>query len=99
MHIKSALSQNPPVVVLSCLIGLGSLVVKATDSRRTCYEFGPRATEELPCGVPCTLNMSSAQRPPIGVVWKFGVGVPALVSSSSLDRSLKLRDPSPKALK
>ncbi|GBN93218.1 hypothetical protein AVEN_103967-1 [Araneus ventricosus] len=33
-------------------------------------------------------------RPPVGVVWKFGEGVPAQVSSSSSDRGSQLRRPS-----
>ncbi|GBN72378.1 hypothetical protein AVEN_76571-1 [Araneus ventricosus] len=35
-----------------------------------------------------------AKRPPAGVAWKFGEGVPAQVSSSSSDRDSKLRGPS-----
>ncbi|GBN05870.1 Aspartyl/asparaginyl beta-hydroxylase [Araneus ventricosus] len=34
------------------------------------------------------------KRPPVGVAWKFGEGVPARVSSSSSDRGSKLRGPS-----
>ncbi|GBM18459.1 hypothetical protein AVEN_66819-1 [Araneus ventricosus] len=34
------------------------------------------------------------KRPPVGVAWKFGEGVPAQVSSSSSDRGSKLRGPS-----
>ncbi|GBM73501.1 hypothetical protein AVEN_74764-1 [Araneus ventricosus] len=37
-----------------------------------------------------------AKRPPVGVAWKFGEGVPAQVSSSSSDRCSKLRGPTPK---
>ncbi|GBM09798.1 hypothetical protein AVEN_234637-1 [Araneus ventricosus] len=35
-----------------------------------------------------------AKRPPVGVAWKFGEGVPAQVSSSSSDHGSKLRGPS-----
>ncbi|GBL90991.1 hypothetical protein AVEN_184387-1 [Araneus ventricosus] len=35
-----------------------------------------------------------AKRPPVGVAWKFGEGVPAQVSSSSSDLGSKLRGPS-----
>ncbi|GBM03722.1 hypothetical protein AVEN_134943-1 [Araneus ventricosus] len=35
-----------------------------------------------------------AKRPPVGVAWKFGEGVPAQVSSSSSDSDSKLRGPS-----
>ncbi|GBL85872.1 hypothetical protein AVEN_63195-1 [Araneus ventricosus] len=35
-----------------------------------------------------------AERPPVGVVRKFGEGVPAHVSSTSSDRGSKLRGPS-----
>ncbi|GFX49104.1 hypothetical protein TNCV_3077221 [Trichonephila clavipes] len=42
--------------------------------------------------------MSRLKRPPISVVWKLEEGVPAQVSSTSLDHGSKLRDPSPKAL-
>ncbi|GBM55721.1 hypothetical protein AVEN_196616-1 [Araneus ventricosus] len=34
-----------------------------------------------------------AKRPPVGVAWKFGEGVPVQVSSSSSDRGSKLRGP------
>ncbi|GBN61485.1 hypothetical protein AVEN_151852-1, partial [Araneus ventricosus] len=34
------------------------------------------------------------KRPPAGVAWKFGEGVPAQASSSSSGRGSKLRDPS-----
>ncbi|GBL83992.1 hypothetical protein AVEN_23495-1 [Araneus ventricosus] len=33
------------------------------------------------------------KRPPVGVAWNFGEGVPAQVSSSSSDRGSKLRGP------
>ncbi|GFV76901.1 transposable element Tcb2 transposase [Trichonephila clavipes] len=51
----------------------------------------------VPCrGGRCTLNtrMSRLKRPPVGVM-KLGEWVPAQVSSSSLDHSLKLRGPLP----
>ncbi|GBL98198.1 hypothetical protein AVEN_268283-1 [Araneus ventricosus] len=35
-----------------------------------------------------------AKRPPAGVAWKLGEGAPAQASSSSSDRSSKLRGPS-----
>ncbi|GBM47865.1 hypothetical protein AVEN_91848-1 [Araneus ventricosus] len=35
-----------------------------------------------------------AKRPPVGVAWKFGEGVPAQVSSSSSDHGSKLQGPS-----
>ncbi|GBN82277.1 hypothetical protein AVEN_55476-1 [Araneus ventricosus] len=35
-----------------------------------------------------------AKRPPVGVVWKLGEGVPAQASSSPSDRGSKLRGPS-----
>ncbi|GFX03673.1 hypothetical protein TNCV_2112451 [Trichonephila clavipes] len=38
------------------------------------------------------------KRPPVGVVWWLGEGVPDQESSSSLDHGSKLRGPSPKAL-
>ncbi|GFS98744.1 uncharacterized protein TNCV_2591891 [Trichonephila clavipes] len=47
----------------------------------------------------CMLNLSRAEtRPPVGVAWKLGEGVPAQVSPTSLDHGSKLRGPSPKAL-
>ncbi|GBM67316.1 hypothetical protein AVEN_55053-1, partial [Araneus ventricosus] len=51
------------------------------------------STEDLSCVGPlCTLNHTQGvQRPPTGVVWKFGEEVPAQVSSSSSDRSSILR--------
>ncbi|GFW82930.1 hypothetical protein TNCV_2209821 [Trichonephila clavipes] len=44
------------------------------------------------------LDLASLKRPPVGVVWELGEGVPAQVSSTSLDHGSKLRGPSPKAL-
>ncbi|GFX62570.1 hypothetical protein TNCV_4867331 [Trichonephila clavipes] len=55
----------------------GSLVVKATDSWPVCHDFEPGTTEDPPCRRDrYTLNMSMIKRPPIGVVWKLGLGVP-----------------------
>ncbi|GFX42424.1 hypothetical protein TNCV_1519881 [Trichonephila clavipes] len=49
-------------------------------------------TEDPPC------RGAEAQSPYLGVLWKFRVGVPAHVLSSSLDCSSKLRSPLPIAL-
>ncbi|GFX03978.1 hypothetical protein TNCV_4678821 [Trichonephila clavipes] len=40
---------------------------------------------------------SVAQSPPVGVVLKFGVGLPAQICSSAFDHVSKLRDPLPVA--
>ncbi|GBL88461.1 hypothetical protein AVEN_159060-1 [Araneus ventricosus] len=56
----------------------------------------PDSTEDPPC-MRAPLHAKSYvgdKRPPAGVVWKFGEGVPAQVSSSSSDSGSKLRDPS-----
>ncbi|GFY28259.1 uncharacterized protein TNCV_4395931 [Trichonephila clavipes] len=74
--------------------GRGSLVVKVSDSGWPCHEFEPSTTKASPC----TLNLSRAQTSShwCGVV--FRRGVPAQVSSTSLDHDSKERAPSPKAL-
>ncbi|GFW43726.1 hypothetical protein TNCV_4770751 [Trichonephila clavipes] len=49
-------------------------------------EFEPCTAEDPPCrGGDARLIY---RRPPVGVVWKLGGGVPAQVSSSSLDHGL-----------
>ncbi|GFW07854.1 hypothetical protein TNCV_3919871 [Trichonephila clavipes] len=73
--------------------------VKITDSWVACHEFEPCNAEDPPCrGGRSTFNLSRIKRPPVGGVWILGEGMPAQVSSSSLDQSSKCRDPSPKAL-
>ncbi|GFU97811.1 uncharacterized protein TNCV_2532831 [Trichonephila clavipes] len=56
-------------------------------------ESGIRACtpEDLPCrGGRCTLNPLKLKRPPIGVMWKLGEGMPAQMTSWSLDQGSKL---------
>ncbi|GFY27666.1 hypothetical protein TNCV_911171 [Trichonephila clavipes] len=84
MHVKSIEVQGP--------CGRGRLVIKATDSKLAYHEFELSADEVPPCrGGRKTFNMSRLKRPPIGVVWKLGEGVPAQVSSSSLLHGSKFR--------
>ncbi|GFV65322.1 transposable element Tc3 transposase [Trichonephila clavipes] len=45
----------------------GSLVVKVTDSWLVCHEFEPSTTEDPLCRDRCTLHLSRAQTPPVGV--------------------------------
>ncbi|GFX62474.1 hypothetical protein TNCV_413161 [Trichonephila clavipes] len=80
------------------LSGRGSLVVKVTDSWLAYHEFEPCTAENPLCRRRCTLNMSMLKHAFVGAVWKLGEGVPAQVSSSSLDHGSKLGGPSPKAL-
>ncbi|GBM65210.1 hypothetical protein AVEN_82384-1 [Araneus ventricosus] len=56
----------------------------------------PDSTEDLLCMWTCyALNHTYwFKRPPVGVVQKFGEGVPDQVSSSSSDHGSKLRGPS-----
>ncbi|GFU52947.1 uncharacterized protein TNCV_1142411 [Trichonephila clavipes] len=56
----------------------------------------PLKTRRL--GQLCTLNLSRAETSSRGVVWYLGEGMPAQVSSTSLDHGSKLRGTSPKAL-
>ncbi|GFS94644.1 hypothetical protein TNCV_3649801 [Trichonephila clavipes] len=63
------------------------------------HEFESSAAEDPPCrGDHCTLNLSNLKRPLVGLMWTLGRGMPAHVSSSSLDHSSKSRGPSPIAL-
>ncbi|GFV86010.1 hypothetical protein TNCV_203901 [Trichonephila clavipes] len=62
----------------------------------SCHDFEPSITKDPPCGAAICREL---KRPPNGVVWELGDGVPAQVSSStSLDHGSTLRGPSPKAL-
>ncbi|GFU70628.1 hypothetical protein TNCV_2971881 [Trichonephila clavipes] len=71
-----------------------------TDSWPACHEFEPNAAKDPPCrGV---MHLKSVGRSNVlPLVWCDVVvrrGVPAQVSSSSLDQGSKLRSPSPKSL-
>ncbi|GBO43663.1 hypothetical protein AVEN_100496-1 [Araneus ventricosus] len=76
--------------------GLGGLVVRSRYRRGRVPALKPDTTEDTPCMWDCyTLNHSSGtERPPVGVVRKFGEGLPAQVSSSSFESVSKLRGPS-----
>ncbi|GFV45863.1 hypothetical protein TNCV_2322231 [Trichonephila clavipes] len=68
------------------------------DSWPTRHEFELSIAEDPPCrGGQHTLNMSRVKHSPVGVVWKLEKGVPAQVSSSSLEHGSKLRGPRPHA--
>ncbi|GBN23833.1 hypothetical protein AVEN_267270-1 [Araneus ventricosus] len=70
------------------------LVVRSRPWGHTVPGSKADSTEDPSCMRSCcTLNHTKlAKRPPAGVVWKFGQGVPAQVSSSSFDLYSKLRD-------
>ncbi|GFY27188.1 hypothetical protein TNCV_2068091 [Trichonephila clavipes] len=61
--------------------GRGCLVVKVPDSWPTCHAFEPSTAKDPPCEGTYMLEL---RRPPVGVVWKLGEGVPAEVLSSHL---------------
>ncbi|GFX28968.1 hypothetical protein TNCV_3030111 [Trichonephila clavipes] len=74
-----------------------SPVLKSSEMRNIMKKV---SFQPLYCGGErCTLKLCrELKRAPVGVVWELGEGLPAQVSSSSLDHGSKLRDPSPKAL-
>ncbi|GFW27507.1 neural-cadherin [Trichonephila clavipes] len=82
----------------------GDSVPHATVAERTRYwivigfvtSSSPVPLKTRRVGERCTLNLSRAERPSVGVVVRRWV--PAQVSSTSLDHGSKLRGPSPKAL-
>ncbi|GBL92163.1 hypothetical protein AVEN_91509-1 [Araneus ventricosus] len=70
-------------------------------SSSICFgDGGLQARNPIPLKIRCILGVLSAKslvgakRHPIGGVWKFGEGMRAHLSSSSSDRSSKLRGPS-----
>ncbi|GFY01196.1 uncharacterized protein TNCV_5076631 [Trichonephila clavipes] len=79
--------------------GCGSPVVKASNHGRHVMRSIPVPLKTRRVGQRCTLNLSRAETSSrwCGVVVRRG-GVPAQVSSTSLDHGSKLRGPSPKAL-
>ncbi|GFV59698.1 uncharacterized protein TNCV_1907691 [Trichonephila clavipes] len=78
--------------------GCGSPVVKASNHGRHVMRSIPVPLKTRRVGQRCTLNLSRAETSSrwCGVVVREGV--PAQVSSTSLDHGSKLRGPSPKAL-
>ncbi|GFX00780.1 uncharacterized protein TNCV_4577471 [Trichonephila clavipes] len=80
--------------------GYGSLVVKVSDCGWLVTSSSPVPLKTRRVGERWTLNLSRVQTFSrwCGVVARRGRGVPAQVSSSSLDHGPKLRGPSPKAL-
>ncbi|GFU33195.1 uncharacterized protein TNCV_4156981 [Trichonephila clavipes] len=83
----------------SDLGGCGSPVVKASNHGRHVMRSIPVPLKTRRVGQRCTLNLSRAETSSrwCGVVVRRR-GVPAQVSSTSLDHGSKLRGPSPKAL-
>ncbi|GFT27643.1 uncharacterized protein TNCV_3570201 [Trichonephila clavipes] len=80
--------------------GCGSPVIKVSVHGRHVMSSSPVPLKTRRVGQRSTLNLSRAE-PSFrwcGVVVRRGGGVPALVSSMSLDRGSRLRGPSPKAL-
>ncbi|GFS58525.1 uncharacterized protein TNCV_111431 [Trichonephila clavipes] len=80
-------------------MGCGSPVVRVSDHGRYVVSSSPVPLKTRRVGQRCTLNLSSAETSSglCGVVVRRE-GVPAQVSSTSLDHDSKLRGPSPKAL-
>ncbi|GFV52850.1 uncharacterized protein TNCV_2875181 [Trichonephila clavipes] len=78
--------------------GCGSPVVKVSDHGRHVLSSNPVPPQTRRVGERCTLNLSRVQTFSrwCGVVVRRGV--PAQVSSSSLEYGSKLRGPSPKVL-
>ncbi|GFU12031.1 uncharacterized protein TNCV_2095091 [Trichonephila clavipes] len=78
--------------------GCGSPVVKVSNHGRHVMSSVPVPLKTRRVGQRCTLNLSRAETSSswCGVVVREGV--PAQVSSTSLDHGSKLRGPSPKAL-
>ncbi|GFW51979.1 uncharacterized protein TNCV_1189101 [Trichonephila clavipes] len=79
-------------------LGCGSLVVKVSDRGWHVTSSSPVPLKTRRVGEQCMLNLSRAQTSSRWCGVLFRRVVPAQVSSSSLDRGLKLRCPSPKAL-
>ncbi|GFT31848.1 transposable element Tcb2 transposase [Trichonephila clavipes] len=75
--------------------GLGSRVVKVSIRGSPCQEFKPSTTKDPQCRAAMHVRSVESSN---GVVWSLGEGMPAHVSSTSLDYGSKLRGSSPKAL-
>ncbi|GFX31685.1 uncharacterized protein TNCV_4082091 [Trichonephila clavipes] len=77
--------------------GCGSIVVKVSDHGRHVMSSSPVPLKTRRIRQRCTLNLSRAETSSrwCGVI---GEGVPARVSSTSLDYGSKLRGTSPKVL-
>ncbi|GFT68600.1 uncharacterized protein TNCV_1841901 [Trichonephila clavipes] len=80
-------------------MGCGSPVVRVSDHGRYVMSSSPVPLKTRRVGQRCTLNLSRAETSSrwCGVVVRRG-GVPAQVSSTSLDHGSKLRGPLPKTL-
>ncbi|GFW02066.1 uncharacterized protein TNCV_4854061 [Trichonephila clavipes] len=78
--------------------GRGSLVVKVSDRGWHVTSSSPVPPKTRRVRKRCTLNISRAQTSPRWCCVVVMRGVPAQVSSSSLDHGSKLRGPLPKAL-
>ncbi|GFT36500.1 uncharacterized protein TNCV_3672051 [Trichonephila clavipes] len=80
------------------MMGCGSPVVKVSNIGRQVMSSSPVPLKTRIVGQRCTLNLSRAEMSSrwCGVVVRRGV--PAQVSSSSLDHGSKLQGPSPKDL-
>ncbi|GFU85319.1 uncharacterized protein TNCV_2386241 [Trichonephila clavipes] len=96
MHSMTNCFKNTALQSNKC--GHGSLMVKVSDRGCLVTSSSPVPLKTHRVGERCTLNLSRAQTSSrwCGVVVRRGV--PAQVSSSSLDHCSKLRGPSPKAL-
>ncbi|GFT79167.1 uncharacterized protein TNCV_3095141 [Trichonephila clavipes] len=99
--LEVAYPPRKPKVVGSILAGdCGSPVVKVSDHGRHVMSSSPVPLKTRRVGQRCTLSLSRAETSSCwcGVVRLLGEGLPAQVSSTSLDNGSKLRGPSPKVL-
>ncbi|GFW06168.1 uncharacterized protein TNCV_36441 [Trichonephila clavipes] len=96
-ELTTKLQKDYNLIFRKMSSGRGSQVVKVLDHGWSVTSPSPLPLKTRRVGQRCTLNLSRAQTSSrwCGVV---GEGVPAHVSSSSLDHGSKLRGPSPKAL-
>ncbi|GBN87362.1 hypothetical protein AVEN_50926-1 [Araneus ventricosus] len=85
----------PKKIFLGYKGGRGGLVVRSRPRDRRVAGSKPDSTEDASCmGPVAPQSYAVAKRPPVGVAWKLGEGVPAQAAPSSSDRGLKLRGPS-----
>ncbi|GFY10671.1 hypothetical protein TNCV_2194921 [Trichonephila clavipes] len=76
-------------ILLTNIYGRGSLVVKVTDSCPTCHEFQPSTSEDPPCRGVMHVKSIEDQTSTRWCSVEVRRGVPAQVSSSSLEHCSK----------
>ncbi|GFW97439.1 uncharacterized protein TNCV_4991151 [Trichonephila clavipes] len=84
--------------VSNIMSGCGSPVVKVSDHGRNIMSSSPVRLKTHRVRKPCTLNLSRTETSSRWCSVLVRRGVPAQVSSTSLDHGSKLHGPSPKAL-